>query len=57
MSAVPKPQEYATAGVKEVLKTLQMAAALVPVPLLRIVLGVAIKVIELCEVSTSIVGE
>ena len=54
-SAIPKFQEYATAGGKEVLKTLQSAAELVPVPLLRNALGVAIKVIEVCEVSILIV--
>jgi len=31
---------------------LQSAAELVPVPLLKDALGVAIKVIEVCEVST-----
>ena len=36
---------------------LESAAELVPVPALRSVLGVAIKVIELCEVSTSIARE
>jgi len=56
-SAFPKFQEYATAGGKEVLKTLQLAADLVPVPLLRNVLGVAIKVIEVCEVSITMVKE
>ena len=36
---------------------LESTAELVPVPALRSVLGVAIKVIELCEVSISVVRE
>ena len=39
------------------MKTLQLAAELVPVPLLRNVLGVAIKVIEVCEVNITMVKE
>jgi len=39
------------------MKTLQSAAELVPVPLLRNLLGVAIKAIELCEVRISIFRE
>ena len=35
------------------MKLLQTAAHLVPVPLLKDALGLAIKVIEVCEVSTS----
>ena len=34
------------------IKVLQLAAELVPVPLLKDALGVAIKIIEVCEVST-----
>ena len=34
---------------------MQSAAELVPVPLLKDALGVAIKIIEVCEVSTWIV--
>ena len=33
---------------------LQSAAELIPVPLLKDALGVAIKIIEVCEVSTSV---
>ena len=51
-SAIPKTQEYVTAGGKEVIKVLQSAAELVPVPLLKDALGVAITIIEVCEVST-----
>jgi len=36
---------------------LQSAAELVPVPLLRNVLGVALKVIELCEVGISMMRQ
>jgi len=38
-----------------VIKVLQSAAALVPVPLLKDALGVAIKIIEVCEVGVRIV--
>jgi len=37
-----------------VVKVLQSAAELVPVPLLKDALGVAIKIIEVCEVSIRI---
>jgi len=50
-SAAPNTQEYVTAGGEEVIKVLQSAAELVPVPLLSNVLGVAIKVIEMCKVK------
>ena len=36
---------------------LQLAAELVPIPLLKDALGVAIKIIEMCEVSARIVCE
>jgi len=36
---------------------LRSAAELVPVPLLKDALGLAIKIIEVCEVITSIVYE
>ena len=39
------------------IKVLQSAAELVPVPLLKDALDVAIKIIEVCEVSTWIVYE
>ena len=39
-------------GGKEVMRVLQSAAMLVPIPLLKDALGVAIKIIEVCEVST-----
>jgi len=53
--AAPNPQEYVANGGKEVLRVLQLAAELIPVPLLRNVLGAAIKVVEVCEVSISAV--
>jgi len=56
-SAVPETQEYVSTGGKEVIKVLQSAAELVPVPLLKDALGVAIKIIEVCEVSARIVSE
>lgn len=49
-SVVPDTQEYITASGKEVLR---LAAELVPLPLLKDVLGAAIKIIEVCEVSTN----
>jgi len=39
-----------------VIKVLQSAAELVPVPLLKDALGVAIKIIEVCEVSARILS-
>jgi len=50
-SDVPETQEYVMAGGKEVIKVLQSAAELVPIPLLKDALGAAIKIIEVCEVS------
>jgi len=35
---------------------LQSAAELIPIPLLKDALGVAIKVIEICQVSNSVLG-
>ena len=34
---------------KQVLKVLQSAAALIPVPLIREAIGVALKIMEVCE--------
>ena len=39
------------------IKVLQSAAELVPVPLLQDALGVAIKIIEVCEVSPQMICE
>jgi hypothetical protein len=42
--------KYITASGKEVLTLLQSAAALIPVPMLREAIGVAVKIIEVCGV-------
>lgn len=41
---------YITASGKQVLTLLQSAAAVIPVPMLREAIGVAVKIIEVCEV-------
>jgi len=52
---IPETREYVAASGKGVIMVLRSAAELVPVPLLKDALGLAIKIIEVCEVSTSIV--
>ena len=42
--------KYITASGKQVLTLLRSAAAVIPVPLLQEVIGVAVKIIEVCEV-------
>ena len=42
--------KYITASGKQVLTLLQSAAAVIPVPMLREAIGVAVKIIEVCEV-------
>ena len=42
--------KYITASGKQVLTLLQSAAAVIPVPLLQEAIGVAVKIIEVCEV-------
>ena len=49
-SVVPKKTDYAIATVKEVLTLAQSAASVVPVPLLKEAISVALKIIQLCEV-------
>ena len=49
-SVVPTKTEYFTATVKEVLTLAQSAAAVIPVPFLKETIGVALKIIQLCEV-------
>ena len=39
------------------IKVLQSAAGLIPVPLLKDALGVAIKIIDVCEVSAQMICE
>ena len=49
-SIVPKKMNYTVATVKEVLTLSQSAAAVVPVPFLQEAIGVALKIIQVCEV-------
>jgi hypothetical protein len=49
-SAVPTKTDYAVATVKEVLTMAQSAASVIPVPFLQEAIGVALKIIQLCEV-------
>ena len=47
---VPTTIKYITATGKQALTLLQSAAALIPVPMIQEAIGVALKIIELCEV-------
>jgi hypothetical protein len=49
-SLVPTKTDYAMATVKEVLTLAQSAASVIPVPFLKEAIGVALKIIQLCEV-------
>ena len=49
-SIVPKKTDYAIATVKEVLTLAQSAASVIPVPFLKEAIGIALKIIQLCEV-------
>ena len=49
-SAVPTKIDYAMATVKEVLTLAQSAASMVPVPFLKDSIGVALKIIQICQV-------
>ena len=49
-SVVPTKTDYAMATVKEVLTLAQSAASAIPVPFLQEAIGVALKIIQLCEV-------
>ena len=49
-SVVPTKTDYAMATVKEVLTLAHSAAPVIPVPFLKEAIGVALKIIELCEV-------
>ena len=49
-SAVPTKTDYALATVREVLTLAQSAASVIPVPFLKEAIGVALKIIQLCEV-------
>ena len=46
---VPSTAQYIMATGKQTLKVLQSAAAFIPVPLIREAVGVALKIIEVCE--------
>ena len=48
-SAIPT-KDYAMATVKEVLTLSQSAAGVLPVPFLQEAIGVALKIIQVCEV-------
>ena len=47
---VPSTTKYITATGKQTLMLLQSAATLIPVPAIKEVIGVALKIIEICEV-------
>ena len=47
---VPTKTKYIIASGKQVLTLLQSAATVIPVPMLREAIGVAVKIIEVCEV-------
>jgi len=49
-AVVPTTTQYIKATGKEALALLQAAAGVIPVPLLRDAIGVAMKIIEVCEV-------
>ena len=50
-TVVPTTKDYAMATVKEVLALSQSAAAFTPIPFLQEAIGVALKIIEICEVG------
>jgi hypothetical protein len=47
---VPTTTNYITATGKQALLLLQSAGALIPVPMIQDAIGVALKIIEICEV-------
>ena len=49
-SDVPTKTDYAITTVKEVLILAQSAASVIPVPFLKEAIGVALKIIQVCEV-------
>jgi hypothetical protein len=49
-SVVPTKTDYAMATVKEILTLSQSAAGVTPVPFLQEAIGVALKIIQVCEV-------
>ena len=53
----PTTMQYAMATGKEALALLHSAASIIPVPLLKDAIGVAMKIIELCEVRGILHGK
>jgi hypothetical protein len=49
--AIPSTQEYVLEASKDTLNVLKSAAELVPVPLLKEVLGLGVTIIEICQVD------
>jgi hypothetical protein len=49
-TAVPTTTDYISATGKEVLVVLESAAKVIPVPFLQDAIGVALKIIQVCEV-------
>jgi len=49
-TAAPTTRDYIKATGIEVLTVLQSAASVIPVPLLQNAIGVALKIIQICEV-------
>jgi len=49
-SVVPTKTDYTIATVKEILTLSQSAAGVMPVPFLQESIGVALKIIQVCEV-------
>jgi hypothetical protein len=49
-AVVPTTTQYIVATSKQALGLLQTAASVIPVPLLQEALGIAVKIIEICEV-------
>ena len=49
-SVVPTKTDYSVATVKAVLTLAQSAASVIPVPFLNAAIGVALKIIQVCEV-------
>ena len=47
---VPTKTDFALATMKEVLTLSQSSASVIPVPFLQEAIGVALKIIQLCEV-------
>ena len=51
---VPTRTKYITASGKQVLTLLKSAAAVIPVPMLQEAIGVAVKIIEVCQVRKTL---